>query len=164
MACIVARVLESSELQSEVTVGIGVETRAEDDVQPPLNHFALRLAGLTALTCDKSRTVAAMASLCAGAAANMLRSTRTTVASSSRALFSSSTRRLAEPAAPAASESPDSPIDGATPAIEEAPAATAPISSGQKNGYRAWLSGEGSRYRRPLPGKPNWIGDTVSTH
>lgn len=105
-----------------------------------------------------------MASLCAGAAANMLRSTRTTVASSSRALFSTSTRRLAEPTAPAASESPDSPTEGATPAVEEAPAATAPISSGQKNGYRAWLSGEGSRYRRPLPGKPNWIGDTVSTH
>lgn len=88
----------------------------------------------------------------------MLRSTRTTVASSSRALFSTSTRRHA------ASESPDSPTEGVTPAAEEAPAATAPISSGQKNGYRAWLSGEGSRYRRPLPGKPNWIGDTVSTH
>ncbi|GAA5963943.1 hypothetical protein JCM8115_002768 [Rhodotorula mucilaginosa] len=84
----------------------------------------------------------------------MLRSTRTTVASSSRALFSTSTRRHA------ASESPDSPTEGVTPAAEEAPAATSPIASGQKNGYRAWLSGEGSRYRRPLPGKPNWIGDT----
>lgn len=163
MACMIASVLECSESQLKVTAGIGDRQRRLAQSLPSTT-LTLTLT-LTALTL---RQAFSMAGPCtrARAAANMLRSTRPSVASSSRALFSTSTRRLAEPAPAPASESPDSSSDGAdavTPVVEEAPAASAPIASGQKNGYRAWLTGEGSRYRRPLAGKPNWIGDTVST-
>lgn len=92
---------------------------------------------------------------------------RTAVASTSRALFSSTARSHADaPAAtPAAAEGEQDPE--AAPGTEatelpEAPTEATVGATGPRNGYRAWLSGEGSRYRRPLQGKPNWIGDTVS--
>ncbi|GAA5868978.1 hypothetical protein JCM3774_002438 [Rhodotorula dairenensis] len=105
-----------------------------------------------------------MTSIYSGAA-SMLRTTRrSAVASSSRALFSSSARRQAEPDAAAAAPAPDSPAPAADGAdavpVPDATPAEPVAAAGQRNGYRAWLSGEGSRYRRPLPGKPNWIGDT----
>ncbi|GAA5976536.1 hypothetical protein JCM10908_005535 [Rhodotorula pacifica] len=96
----------------------------------------------------------------------MLRTTqRSAIASSSRALFSTSARYQAQDSTSptAASEgaadstaATDAASAGDAPAVVAEPIATAT----QRNGYRAWLSGEGSRYRRPLQGKPNWIGDT----
>jgi hypothetical protein len=32
---------------------------------------------------------------------------------------------------------------------------------GKGKGFRAWLSGEGSRYKTGLKGATNWLGDTV---
>lgn len=29
------------------------------------------------------------------------------------------------------------------------------------NGYRAWLTGEGARYRKPVPGGTNYLAETV---
>lgn len=54
MACIVARVLESSELQSEVTVGIGVETE-DRGLAASLPSTTLHSASLTALTLRATR-------------------------------------------------------------------------------------------------------------
>ncbi|BGP54226.1 hypothetical protein JCM8202_001359 [Rhodotorula sphaerocarpa] len=83
--------------------------------------------------------------------------------SRSAALFSSSARSRADAAA--AAPSPDANEAAAAPAEGDAPAGAATgghraASGVPRNGYRAWLTGEGSRYRRPLQGKPNWIGDT----
>ena len=33
---------------------------------------------------------------------------------------------------------------------------------GGGKGYRAWLSGDGARFRNGLAGRTNWLGDTVS--
>ncbi|KAM0788484.1 hypothetical protein ACM66B_001617 [Microbotryomycetes sp. NB124-2] len=39
-------------------------------------------------------------------------------------------------------------------------AASVAASAGAGRGFRAWLNGEGARYRNGIKGKTNWIGDT----
>jgi hypothetical protein len=34
-------------------------------------------------------------------------------------------------------------------------------SSSQGRGYTAWLDGDGARYRNPIKGRTNWLGETV---
>lgn len=90
----------------------------------------------------------------------------TSLSSTSRCLFSSSSRSLAAdspttPAAAAPAEATPSPE--ATVAANEDNETVYDAESGRGGkGYRAWLSGEGAKFRRAIPGKTNWLGEQVS--
>ena len=83
---------------------------------------------------------------------------------------SSTTRLFSRPSSSAA---PSTPSDSnSTPAPESETAPLDPDSSsssysaspgGQGKGYRAWLAGDGAKYRRGIPGRTNWLGDQVSS-
>ena len=82
---------------------------------------------------------------------------------------SSTTRLFSRPS----SSGPSTPSDSdstPTPASESETAPLDPDSSSsssssasQGKGYRAWLAGDGAKYRRGIPGRTNWLGDQVSS-
>ncbi|GAA5910291.1 hypothetical protein JCM8208_003498 [Rhodotorula glutinis] len=82
--------------------------------------------------------------------------------------FASSSRALADPpaeAAPSSSSTQPTAADATaadTGALDAAAADSqqAPSTGTTKKGYRAWLAGEGQRFRKAVPGRTNWIADT----
>lgn len=84
-------------------------------------------------------------------------STAPTCRSAPAAPSPSSADPLPEPTDSAAS--PDAPL---APPREE-PTLDPESSSRGGNGFRAWLNGDGAKFRNPLPGRTNWLGNTVST-
>ncbi|GAA5851466.1 hypothetical protein JCM9279_001076 [Rhodotorula babjevae] len=104
-----------------------------------------------------------------------LRASSTRLARPAARTFASTSRAPAEPSAEASptpsssSSSSSSSQPTATDATAadtgalDAAATAQPPSSGTgttKKGYRAWLAGEGQRFRKPVPGRTNWIADT----
>ncbi|GAA5947331.1 hypothetical protein JCM3775_005367 [Rhodotorula graminis] len=89
----------------------------------------------------------------AAAAHRAFASTSRTPASDSPPAEPSSTQPTATDAAAADT--------GALDAAAAAAAAAAQVPQGTtKKGYRAWLQGEGQRFRKGIPGRTNWIADT----
>ncbi|GAA5867286.1 hypothetical protein JCM1840_005011 [Sporobolomyces johnsonii] len=97
-----------------------------------------------------------------------LRSAAPRSAASIRA-FASTSRAFADPPSePSSSASSSEPVaDSAT--AGDAAALDSQAQQGERydppamqagRGYRAWLNGEGARFRTGIKGKPNWIGDT----
>ncbi|BGP38487.1 hypothetical protein JCM10450v2_002435 [Rhodotorula kratochvilovae] len=78
--------------------------------------------------------------------------------------FASSSRCPADAAAEASSSTEpvaDEPTAGDTGALDAAAGEGAFQSTGTtKKGFRAWLGGEGARFRKGVHGRTNWIGDT----
>ncbi|GJN87280.1 hypothetical protein Rhopal_000228-T1 [Rhodotorula paludigena] len=82
-----------------------------------------------------------------------------------RRAFASSSRTLADEQPPSSSTEPvaGSAAAGDAGALDAAQEAQqgAALSTGKPGkGYRAWLNGEGARFRRGVQGRTNWIGDT----
>ena len=100
-----------------------------------------------------------------------LRAYPTRLARPAARAFASTSRAPAEPSAeasptPSSSSSTEPTATDATAAdtgaLDAAAAAAQPPSTGTtKKGYRAWLAGEGQRFRKAIPGRTNWIADTV---
>lgn len=65
------------------------------------------------------------------------------------------------PDADAAAPPPAESAEAAAP-VEDEPQLDPEPTGRTGNGYRAWLNGEGAKFRNALHGRTNWIGDTVS--
>ncbi|KAI5481552.1 ribosomal protein S35, mitochondrial protein [Pseudohyphozyma bogoriensis] len=76
--------------------------------------------------------------------------------------FSVSRASLSDDAAASSSSSPTDDAQAPTDAAESgsAPVVEQSEGKGKGQGYRAWLKDEGLRFRDPLKGRTNWIGDT----
>ncbi|BGP23171.1 ribosomal protein S35, mitochondrial protein [Rhodotorula toruloides] len=78
-----------------------------------------------------------------------------------RAFASSSRRAAEESASPDAANSSSSAQAGPAAEQDGRAAPTEDIKPGRKITFAKWVrTAEAQRYRRPTPGKPNWIGDT----
>jgi hypothetical protein len=86
-----------------------------------------------------------------------------TLRSSTRSLSSTPSRLNSDPSS-STQATPDSSSSTDTAAVEvtekQTEEAAAPQGKTGK-GYRAWLSGEGARFRKGVVGRTNWIGETV---
>ncbi|TNY18524.1 eukaryotic mitochondrial regulator protein-domain-containing protein [Rhodotorula diobovata] len=94
-----------------------------------------------------------------------LRAHSTRVARPAAARSFASSSRSSQDAQPQASSSSTEavaadPTAADTGALDAAAAAATPATSSTKKGYRAWLNGEGARFRKALQGRTNWIADT----
>ncbi|GAA6052698.1 hypothetical protein JCM3770_007180 [Rhodotorula araucariae] len=99
--------------------------------------------------------------------ASMLPTLRTHVSRTARPAvraFASSSRCTADAPAEAASSTEPvaaEPMAGDTGALDAAADEAALQPTGTSNkGFRAWLGGEGARFRKGVHGRTNWIGDT----
>lgn len=77
--------------------------------------------------------------------------------------FASSSRRAAEEAADQDAANSSTSAQGESEGAQEGGVPkTEEIQAGTKITYTKWMrTAEAERYRRPTPGKPNWIGETV---
>lgn len=102
---------------------------------------------------------ATMASFLPTLRSRALLTTRPTI----RALSSTPRRSNSEPSSSteATADSASSADTGAIDAAEAVAEAAATPQGKAGKGYRAWLSGEGARFRKGVVGRTNWIGDTV---
>ncbi|GAA5855942.1 hypothetical protein JCM8547_000423 [Rhodosporidiobolus lusitaniae] len=91
-----------------------------------------------------------------------LRSRALLTARPSARAFSSTSRRAQESSSSteATADNASSADAGAVDAAASDAQARQQPAGKQAKGFRAWLSGEGSRFRKGIPGRTNWIGET----
>ena len=76
--------------------------------------------------------------------------------------FSNSSFRSNEPTASTSTAESTPPTETPTPEVKVEAEPVYDVGKNDK-GFKAWLSGEGARYRKGVSGGTNWLGETVSS-